>query len=118
MSDERTIESGETVYDDEGVELGVVTGATTGGVTVSIEDDVDYLEKERGVGVDGAGEQTSEPDERQHIDPESHDPGPEFGEGYLVWRCEECGEVGELDEGLPEECPNCGSDAVVKWTED
>lgn len=36
-------------------------------------------------------------------------PGPNFGEGYIMWRCEECGEMGELDDGFPETCPNCGA---------
>ncbi|MFC7135909.1 DUF7130 family rubredoxin-like protein [Halobaculum litoreum] len=33
--------------------------------------------------------------------------GHEFGEGELVWRCSDCGEVGDLDGGLPDACPNC-----------
>ena len=46
--------------------------------------------------------------------------GHEFGEAELVWRCLECGEMGELDEGLPDEglpderlldeCPNSGAE--------
>jgi rubrerythrin len=27
----------------------------------------------------------------------------------LTWRCDECGELGDI-EALPEECPNCGAD--------
>jgi rubrerythrin len=26
-----------------------------------------------------------------------------------MWRCEDCGEMGDLDDGIPEECPNCGA---------
>ena len=54
----------------------------------------------------------------EEVEAEEHDPGQEFGEGYIMWRCENCGEMGELDDGLPEECPNCGSDEVIKWKED
>jgi rubrerythrin len=36
-------------------------------------------------------------------------PGQEFGEGYLMWRCTECGEMDELEDGMPESCPNCGA---------
>jgi len=36
-------------------------------------------------------------------------PGQDFGEGYLMWRCTECGEMGELDDGMPSSCPECGA---------
>lgn len=47
-------------------------------------------------------------------------PGQEFGEGYLMWRCTECGEMGELDEELPESCPNCSAprEAITVAQED
>jgi len=47
-------------------------------------------------------------------------PGQEFGEGYIMWRCTDCGEMGELDDGLPAECPNCGApkEALAKQRED
>jgi ABC-type ATPase with predicted acetyltransferase domain len=35
-----------------------------------------------------------------------------------MWRCENCGEVGELEDGLPSECPDCGSEEVHKQRED
>jgi hypothetical protein len=34
-------------------------------------------------------------------------PAQEFGGGHLMWRCAEFGNMDELDEGLPESCPNC-----------
>jgi len=108
MNDQETIESGEPIYDEEGTELGVVTGSTADGLTVSVNEEVEYVSNDES----GTGE-TSE-----NIDPSDHDPGPEFGEGYLMWRCEECGEMGELDDGFPDECPNCGSEEVIKWKED
>ncbi len=45
--------------------------------------------------------------------------GHEFGEGELVWRCSECGAMGDIDE-LPDECPDCGAarEYLYYWTED
>ena len=116
MSDETTIENGETVYGEDGEELGIVTGATTDGFTVSVNEDVQYRSEEV-ESTTGAGDATAD-EESEEIESEKHDPGSEFGEGYIMWRCEECGEMGELDDGLPEECPNCGSNEVIKWKED
>lgn len=39
--------------------------------------------------------------------------GPEFGEGYIMWRCEDCGEMGELEDGFPESCPDCSAPKEV-----
>lgn len=51
--------------------------------------------------------------EAEAIDPEGSGieelPGQEFGEGYLMWRCTECGEMDELEGGLPESCPSCSA---------
>lgn len=46
--------------------------------------------------------------------------GHEFGEAHLMWRCLECGEMGALDDELPEACPSCGSgrEEIYYWTED
>lgn len=35
-------------------------------------------------------------------------PGRGYGEADLVWRCGQCGEVGEI-ESMPDHCPNCGA---------
>ncbi|MFW5919329.1 MAG: DUF7130 family rubredoxin-like protein, partial [Halanaeroarchaeum sp.] len=47
-------------------------------------------------------------------------PGQEFGEGYLMWRCDECGEMDDLEDGMPETCPACGAprEAIEKVLED
>ena len=39
---------------------------------------------------------------------------------YSHWRCEDCGEMGELTDELPAECPSCGSprEALYYWEED
>lgn len=82
-SDARDLEPGEMVYDQGGQLLGRVTGVTATGYEIELLD----------------------PDE---VDPEEI-PGQEFGEGYLMWRCNDCGEMGQLDDGMPETCPDCGA---------
>lgn len=44
----------------------------------------------------------------------------EFGLAELMWRCMECGEMGRIEDGLPEKCPNCSEsrEALMYWTED
>lgn len=120
--DETTVANGDVVYDEDDEALGVVAGATSDGFTVSIEEEIEYVEEVPGEDEPGAGssgDRGAPPDESvEEIDPQEHDPGPEFGEGYIVWRCEACGEIGELEDGLPDECPNCGSESVVKYRED
>lgn len=100
MSDESTatetatpFEPGMAVYDDENNEIGVISELTDEGFEVSTDDDSRTLDQEEG-------------------------PGQEFGEGYIMWRCENCGEVGELEDGFPSECPSCGSENVHKTRED
>lgn len=34
---------------------------------------------------------------------------PAFGEAELMWRCWGCGEMGDIEDDLPEECPTCGA---------
>nr|WP_205254556.1 MULTISPECIES: hypothetical protein [Halorussus] len=92
----REVDFGETVYDDEGNELGRIRGLEKGGFFVSTRSGVESLSVEHSRA------------------------GHEFGEGELMWRCTECGEMGEIDEGIPDECPNCGEskEALMYWTED
>lgn len=80
------------MYSADGTELGVVGGLTEEGFLVRGGADADSLEAE---------------------------PGGALGEGYVVWRCADCGEVGDLD-GLPETCPGCGAgrEALYAWLED
>lgn len=96
VGDDVPIELGETVYNDDGDALGVINRFSTEGFEVSITDDDDVA------------------------DEQEHEPGKEFGEGYLVWRCDDCGEVGELEGGFPDECPSCGApkNALVRKQED
>jgi hypothetical protein len=89
-----SIEPGEVVYDSDGRQVGRVSGLTDDGFEV----------------------ETMDPDESEVEEL----PGQEFGEGYLMWRCTECGEMGELDEELPETCPNCDAprEAITTVEED
>lgn len=95
-ADPESIEPGEAVYDREGRLLGRVTGLTDEGFEI----------------------ETVDRDDPDRVDEEI--PDGTFGEGYLMWRCLECGEMGELDEGLPESCPNCGAprEDLTEVTED
>jgi len=87
------IEPGERVYSSDGRLLGRVTSLTEEGFEAEILD--------------------SEEDTEEL-------PGQKFGEGYLMWRCEECGEMGELEDGMPESCPVCGApeEAITAARED
>ena len=81
-----SIKPGESVYSESGRQLGRVSGLTENGFEVETSDLAD-----------SAGQ------------PREELPGPEFGEGYLMWRCGDCGEMGELDDSFPELCPSCGA---------
>jgi len=89
-----SIEPGEEVYDESGRLLGFVSGFTEGGFETET-----------------IGAATDHGEER---------PGQEFGEGYLMWRCIECGEMDQIEDGLPESCPNCGAEreAITEVVED
>lgn len=97
-SDEaKSIDTGTVVYDEDGDPLGKISGFTDQGFQVSVTE----------------REGASDPSE-------DREPGKEFGEGYLMWRCENCGEMGELDDGMPDRCPNCDApkEELYRWTED
>ena len=87
---------GQTLYTEDGDPVGTIRGVEEGGVFVSTR---------------GGAESLSIEHARS---------GQSFGEAELMWRCQECGEMGEIDDGLPDTCPNCGSEreALMYWTED
>lgn len=85
-----SIDPGEVVYSEDGTALGVVTGATDETLEVRVRDDLEST--------DGSSETVSE-----------SRPGQAHGEGYLAWRCDDCGEMGDLADGMPASCPHCGA---------
>ncbi|GAB3680743.1 hypothetical protein GCM10028857_03860 [Salinarchaeum chitinilyticum] len=99
---DESIEPGEPVFDDRGEILGYVSGYTDAGFEVEPVSD------------EGPNDGSSTGDGSEEL------PGQTFGEGYLMWECSECGEMGELDDGMPEVCPNCGAprEAIAEARED
>lgn len=95
MPDPRVISPGEPVYDADGNELGTVRGFSEDGVFVTTRDGVEALSIEH---------------ERA---------GHEFGQAELLWRCSDCGAIGEI-ETLPDECPDCQApkEHLYYWIED
>jgi len=87
------IDPGERVYSSDGRLLGQVTSLTEEGFEAEVLDNREDTEEL---------------------------PGQKFGEGYLMWRCTECGEMGELEDGMPESCPACGApeEAITAARED
>lgn len=86
------VDVGNSVFNEDGEELGVVRELINGGVVVSVDI--------------GAGE-------NQRMT------SGEFGEAFLMWRCLECGEMGDIEE-IPDQCPNCEAEkeSLYYWTED
>ena len=95
MSAESHLTVGQTVYDDGGTKLGTVRGFDEDGFFVTTREGIAAMSVEH---------------ERA---------GHEFGEAELVWRCSQCGAVGDIDE-LPDECPDCAAprEDLYYWTED
>lgn len=101
MSEEKPSPTiGMTVYTDDGRPLGSIRG---------FDDDGFYVTTEEGI---------------EAMSVEHERAGHEFGEAELMWRCTNCGEMGELDDDddqpLPDTCPNCGAEKekLMYWTED
>jgi len=84
MTGQSRLTVGRTVYDADGTALGTIRGVDEDGFFVTTRDGIEVLSIEH---------------ERA---------GHEFGEAELVWRCSQCGAVGDLDE-MPEGCPDCGA---------
>lgn len=87
---------GTELYTADGTLVGRVRGIEQGGVFVSTRAGVESLSVEHARS------------------------GHAFGEGHLMWRCMSCGEMGEIDKGLPDQCPGCGGprEDLMYWKED
>ncbi|ELY78920.1 hypothetical protein [Natrinema pallidum] len=87
---------GQSVYDEDGNRLGRIRGFERSGFFVTTREGAEAMSVEHARS------------------------GHEFGEAHLMWRCMECGEMGEIDDGLPDECPNCNTERedLMYWTED
>lgn len=87
---------GQTLYDDEGRAIGTVRGLEEGGAYVTTREGVEGLSIEHARS------------------------GHSFGEAELMWRCIECGEMGDIGKDFPDTCPNCGvsKENLMYWTED
>lgn len=86
---------GERVYTEDGRPIGTISDVEDGGIMVQpLENELPPAAL-RGRRVQG------------------------FGEAELMWRCGQCGEMGNLDE-MPDTCPNCGAakEELYYWTED
>lgn len=90
------LDLGQAIFDDEGNQLGEIRGFDNAGFYVTMREGYEAMSVEHARS------------------------GKEFGEANLMWRCMECGEMGEIEGGLPEECPNCSEsrEALMYWTED
>lgn len=90
------VKLGKKVYNTDGELLGEVRGIEERGFFVTSREGVERLSIEHARS------------------------GQKFGEAELMWRCSECGEMGEIEEGFPESCPNCGTEKenIMYWTED
>jgi rubrerythrin len=89
-----SVTAGQSVYDAEGNELGKVRG---------VDEDGFYVRSEFGEGMSL--------DEARDI----------FGKAYVMWRCWECGEMGQIEGNrLPANCPNCDAarEQLYYWAED
>ncbi|USZ70875.1 DUF7130 family rubredoxin-like protein [Natronosalvus halobius] len=96
VEDVHEVQFGQTVYGEDGEELGTVRGFDLGGFFVTTREGVEAMSVEHARS------------------------GHEYGEAELMWRCTECGEMGAIDEGFPDTCPNCGTEKenLMYWTED
>jgi rubrerythrin len=93
---EADISMGDAVYTEEGTLVGTIRGVKQDGLYVTTDDGMEALSSE-------------------HVRA-----GGTFGEAELMWRCTNCGEMGEIEDGLPDRCPECGieKEDLMYWTED
>lgn len=74
---------GEPVFNEEGDKLGEIRGFDDAGFYVTMRESYEAMSVEHTRS------------------------GKAFGEATLMCRYMDCGEMGRIENGLPEECPNC-----------
>lgn len=91
---ELEIDLGETVYTEDGTELGTIRGFDDEGFYVTASVDIDAPTP-------------------------NHVTMSKTGERNVMWRCWQCGEMGKIDD-IPDDCPACGAggEELYYWTED
>jgi hypothetical protein len=87
---------GTGIYTEDGRELGTIRGFDEHGFYVSFREGLEALSSE-------------------HVKS-----GGAWGEAELMWRCWQCGEMGRIEDDLPENCVSCGAarEELYYWTED
>ena len=87
---------GQSLYDADGRPVGTIRGMEEGGVFVTTREGIESLSVEHARS------------------------GHAFGEAELMWRCTNCGEMGQIGTDIPDRCPNCGTEKenLMYWTED
>ncbi|WP_435359895.1 DUF7130 family rubredoxin-like protein [Haloarchaeobius sp. DFWS5] len=95
-SEQTRLRFGTDIYTEDGTKVGTVRGFDEHGFYVTADDGMQGMSIE-------------------HIRA-----GHEFGEGELMWRCWNCGEMGRLDGDIPDNCPDCNAskEDIYYWTED
>ncbi|MES3517493.1 MAG: hypothetical protein PPP58_07500 [Natronomonas sp.] len=87
----RQVQFGDSIYDEDGNELGRVRAYDESGFYVSSAEGVSTMNQAQS----------------------------KTGEKTLMWRCWDCGEMGQISD-MPETCPSCGagSEEIYYWQED
>jgi len=95
MSNDSPVKIGTAVYDADGREIGTIRGFNDDGFFVTTREGIAALSVEH-----------------EHT---PHD----VGEAELLWRCSDCGAVGDVED-IPDECPDCDAprEHLYYWTED
>lgn len=88
------LELGDTIYTEDGTELGTIRGFDDEGFYVTASIDIEAPMP-------------------------SHVTAAPSGEHNVMWRCWQCGEMGKIED-IPDQCPACGAggEELYYWTED